>query len=133
MADPAVAPEGKSDAVVQLLATRVHHVLLSFLLVLVRENRWRDAPAIAGRFARIARGDGDGVESGEVVTAVPLDPGRVAAIEKEVGRILGRDVRLRAVVNPDVVGGVAVHAGGFAVDGTVERMLRDARQALLER
>ena len=42
----------------------------------------------------------------------------------------GRDVTLRVVVNPEVLGGVRVSLGDEVIEGTVAGRLNDARRKL---
>lgn len=47
-----------------------------------------------------------------------------------LGRQYGRDVRLRLVVDPELVGGIRIEIGDDVIDGTVSSRLDDARRRL---
>ena len=49
---------------------------------------------------------------------------------KALGRQYDRTVRLRVVVEPDLVGGLRVEIGDDVIDGTVSGRLDDARRRL---
>lgn len=55
------------------------------------------------------------------------DRDRLAAA---LGRQYGRDVRLRIVVDPDLVGGLRIEIGDDVIDGSVSGRLDDARRKL---
>jgi F-type H+-transporting ATPase subunit delta len=51
-------------------------------------------------------------------------------LSEALGRQYGRDVRLRIVLEPDLVGGLRVEIGDDVIDGTVSGRLDDARRRL---
>jgi F-type H+-transporting ATPase subunit delta len=53
-----------------------------------------------------------------------------ARLREALGRQYSRDVRLRVVLEPDLVGGLRVEIGDDVIDGTVSGRLDDARRRL---
>ena len=51
-------------------------------------------------------------------------------LSEALGRQYNRDVRLRVVLEPDLVGGLRVEIGDDVIDGTVSGRLDDARRRL---
>lgn len=66
----------------------------------------------------------------QVVVARPLSPEQHDRLTAALARQLGRDVSLRVVVDPDVLGGVRVTVGDEIIEGTVAGRLEDARRQL---
>lgn len=130
MADPAVAPEGKAAAVRELLGGRVHPVLLQFLLILAEQGVWRHVKDVAAAYFELT-GRRAGRSAGEVTTAVPLTEGQLADLEAALAGRFGRPVRLRARVDPAVIGGVSIRVGDMILDGTVAHRLERVREALV--
>jgi F-type H+-transporting ATPase subunit delta len=129
VADPRVRDAGKGAALEELLEGRADGTLLHFLLILASRGRLADFPAIAEEFYARTAGLRENA-AGEVVSAVELPPHKVAAIEGEVARILGRPVRLQPRQDAGVLGGVLVRVGSFVMDGTVRRALERCHEAL---
>ncbi|TFH16604.1 MAG: ATP synthase F1 subunit delta [Lentisphaerales bacterium] len=130
--DPFVANEGKSRAVGQLLADKVHPALLYFLCILAAEDVLRFFDSIAERtFAKLAAMRDE--LAGELISAAPLSEDRLRLVETEVGRCLRKKVSLRARVDPNIVGGIIVRAGDFLLDGSIGHQLDNARLAILGR
>lgn len=130
LADPTVLSEGKRKAIEELLGARMHPALLCFLCFLADTRRIQRLEEIAVSFFEkvcATRKETDG----ELVSAAPLGKETVAAIEKEVGRVLLRTVRLRPRVQPELLGGLYVHVGDFVIDGTLDRQLTTLGHALL--
>jgi F-type H+-transporting ATPase subunit delta len=130
LADPRVETRGKAEALQRLLDPGIDSSLLHFLLILLEKGRLKDLRAIAEVFFKKAAAVRGSV-SGELVSAAPLPEEKVAAVEREMGRVLGKTVRLRARVDPMILGGVAVRLGDTVVDGSVRRRLEAMRAHLL--
>lgn len=132
LSDPFVAEEGKSRAVGQILAGKVHPALLYFLCILAAEDVLRFFDSIAERtFEKLAAMREE--VAGELISAVPLSENRARLVETEVGRCLGKKVSLRGRVDPNIVGGIVVRVGDFLLDGSIGRQLENARLSILGR
>lgn len=67
----------------------------------------------------------------DVVTAVPIDDARRAALAAALSKAMGADVRMTATVDPSILGGVVARVGGFVFDGSVARQLERLRERLV--
>lgn len=130
LADPRIKPEGKITALEELLREHVHPVFLRFVLMLHDGGRLGEIGAVGDAFAERISGLRRKA-SGELVCARPISQELVDAIEREVGVLLHKDVRLRMRVDPSLLGGVRVQVGHSILDGTVDRLLEDFTHAIL--
>ena len=58
-----------------------------------------------------------------VKTAVPLDDQLRGQITHQLSQTLGREVRLRETVDPDVIGGMVIRIGDRVFDSSVQTRL----------
>lgn len=65
-----------------------------------------------------------------VEVARPLSDDQLARLRTALSRQVGRDVKVRVVVDPAVLGGVRVTLGDEVIEGTVAGRLHDARRRL---
>ncbi len=130
LGDPAIANAGKQAALQELLTGRVHPVVLHFLLLAQDLGLlpYFDALVAAFRGALASRQQR---ASGDLFSAVPVSAERVAAIEREVGRILDRQVSLHVREDPLLLGGLRVCVSDYVFDGTVDHQLERLRTQLL--
>ena len=63
-----------------------------------------------------------------ITSAVELDKGTVAQIGKQIEKQTGRRIEHTAVVDPDVLGGLAVQVGNVVMDATVRGRLEKLRR-----
>jgi len=72
-----------------------------------------------------------GIAVGEVTTAVPLGPEELALVRQRLGAMLGKEIEIRAVVDPDIIGGIVARVGDQLIDGSVIGQLRKLRERLV--
>ena len=66
----------------------------------------------------------------EVRTAVDLSAEQRERLAQALSRATGRQVDVKVVVDPSVVGGVIARVGDEVFDGSIASRLEDAKQAL---
>jgi F-type H+-transporting ATPase subunit delta len=128
--DLAVRNEGKRQGLQEILGRRVHAVLFHFLCILIEQGEMRRLGAIADAFLEEVSRRRRQV-AGELVISKPLADDKVAAIQAETSRLLGKEVALHVRVDPRLLGGILVRVGDVVLDGTLDRQLEDMRQRLL--
>jgi len=66
----------------------------------------------------------------EVRSAVPLDEERRTKLAEALSKASGKDVELKVLVDPTLVGGVVARVGDQVFDGSIRRKLELARDQL---
>jgi F-type H+-transporting ATPase subunit delta len=73
-----------------------------------------------------------GIVRGEVSSAMPLAPEKVAGLERSLSAATGKQVQLETAVDPSLVGGVVARIGSTVYDGSIRTQLQKIRQQLIE-
>ena len=130
---PSIPPARKRGVVQALLAKAgsVTPAVAKLLLMLAERDRFALLPDITEAY-RERLMQHQGVVRAEVVTAVPLPAGRVAALEEGIARATGRSVVLTATVDPAIIGGAVTRVGSTVYDGSVARQLERLKERLSE-
>lgn len=129
LGDITVAEEGKRATLTEVLDGRIDAVLFHFILILHAQGDLHLLRKVATVFFDKASELRERV-SGILVSARPLSDKAVARVEKHVGVLLGKDVRLLAKEDRSLLGGMRVQVGDMLIDGTVDRELEDIRRQL---
>ena len=66
-----------------------------------------------------------------VITAVPLEKDLSERLQKELERLTGKNVRIRPLVDPRIIGGAIVMIGGQIYDRSIRHELARLREDLL--
>jgi F-type H+-transporting ATPase subunit delta len=126
----ALPPEARRHAASAAAeAAQLSPLTRRLLELLAAHDRLALVPALAEAFGA-AWNAAQGVVTAEAVSAFPLAPDEQRALSAALGAALGARVDLRSRVDPTVLGGVLVNAGGRTYDGTVRGRLHALRQRL---
>jgi len=129
LANPSVALEGRVRLVDDLLLDKVQPATVRLVRYVLGLGRLRDLVGILEWLVELAAGE-RGRRVAEVHSAVPLDQAEQARLGAALGRVVGRPVEVRVVVDPAVVGGMLVTVGDLRIDGTIRSRLDKLREAL---
>ena len=127
----ALSPDARRKAASAVgQAATLSPVTVKVVEMLAAHDRLALLPALAEAYAA-AWNAAQGIVTAEAVSAAPLEPEQTAALSSALRDALGAKVDLRARVDPAVLGGVLVNAGGRTYDGTVRGRLTALRRRLV--
>ncbi len=129
LADTLIRTEGKQEALDEIFSGRADPILVMFLRILQIEDEIPHITEISRVFSEMVAAKQHRV-SGEIVSACALPTEKVRDVEAQTSIILQKEVCLTPVIDPEMLGGIIVRVGNFVIDGSIERELVRARQAL---
>ena len=100
-----------------------------FLGVLAQNRRIAELPAMIRAFHAIAAAQ-RGEVNAEVASAHALTDEQLAALEQKLRAREGRTVKLKARVDPDLLGGLVVTVGSKRIDGSIRTRLNSLAHAM---
>jgi F-type H+-transporting ATPase subunit delta len=130
LADPSIAILDKLSITSELLAHRVHPQTLAALLYIIQAGRARLLAEIADAVVEQAAETRDRAVA-EVRTAAPLDDDRKRRLAEAIEQVTGKNIDMKVVVDPELLGGVIVRIGDTVIDGSVVRRLDELKARLI--
>jgi F-type H+-transporting ATPase subunit delta len=127
LTDPSVPPEHRAQMVQELLGPKASPHTTNIIGFLVQQGRARELPKIIDSLVQLAAEERNKAVA-EVRTAVPLDGDQREKLKDAIARATGKQVELKVLIDPSVVGGLLVRVGDQIFDGTVRRRLQMARE-----
>ena len=100
-----------------------------FLGVLGDNGRLPLLPEIAGLFEQL-KAEAEHVVHATVTTAVPAGADELERIRDALKRRFGCEVEIQSAVDPELIGGALIDAGGVVIDGSVRGKLERLQGAL---
>ena len=91
-----------------------------------------DLPAIADRLADKAAAERNKAIA-EVRSAIDLDEATVARLQESLSKATGKDVEVKTVVDPSVLGGIVARIGDTVIDGSLAHRMQSVRETLTRR
>lgn len=129
LTDPQLPLEKKQAIVDDLISGRASSLTVGVIQLLVSQGHASEIPDIAMAVAGAAAASRD-KEVAEVRSAVPLDDATVARIASALNRATGKDVEVKVVVDPSVIGGLVARVGDTVIDGSISKRVDSVRQAV---
>src|SRR5256885_7065822 len=123
-------PVEKRQAIVEdLLGQRASHVTVNIISFIVGAGRARELPEIVNRLVERAAAERQRAVA-EVRTAIPLDDEQRRRLTQALERATGKEVELKVIIDPSIIGGVVARVGDTVIDGSVRRRLDQLRETL---
>ena len=129
LTDPGLPADRKKAVIRELLGEKAGSQTVSLLTFVVEQGRGKDIPKITEALAELAARRRNRAVA-EVRTAVPLDDERRERLTEMLSKATGRDVELKTVIDPSVIGGVVARVDDQVFDGSIKRKLELAREQL---
>ena len=127
LSDRSMETTQRTKILEELLTEKVSPHTLSLLTFVVEQDRARQLPEILEQVTKLAAEARDSV-IGEVRSAVPLDDTQQQELARALSRATGKNVTVKVMVDPTVIGGVVATVGDTVIDGTVKRRLEQLKE-----
>jgi F-type H+-transporting ATPase subunit delta len=127
------SPKIKFDDKTRLLSARlgdVNPLTLNLVLLLITRASIGMMGNIADEYQRLLDSY-RGIESAEVITAIPLDDKDVQRLTENLSVLTGKKVVLKPEVDPSIIGGIVARVGGKLLDGSTRSKLTALRRELV--
>jgi F-type H+-transporting ATPase subunit delta len=123
-------PAAKRQAIVEdLLGGKATGTTLQLVSMVVGSGRGRDLPAIIDKL--VARASAaKNLEVAEVRTAVALTADQQTRLAAALANATGKQLNLKVVVDPSVLGGVVATVGDTVIDGSVRTRIDQLKSRL---
>lgn len=127
--DPALPATNKVAIIEQLLGAKALITSEALALLVVTAGHAGELEAIVDEFVRLAASKREHVVA-EVRSAVPLSDDAVARLTDALANATKKNVEVRVVIDPEVMGGIVTRMGDLVIDGTVRHRLDQLREQL---
>jgi len=129
LSDPALPIERRIAVIDELMGGKALATSAALASLVVATGQAGDLPAIVDRFVELAATERKH-ELAEVRTAIPLDDKQIKRLATALGKATGKDVEVKVIVDPSVLGGIVARVGDTVIDGTVRHRLEQLKEQL---
>jgi F-type H+-transporting ATPase subunit delta len=125
-----MVPAAKRQAIVEdLLGGKASPTTAQLVSFVVGSGRGRDLPAIIAKLVERAAAQKQRAVA-EVRSAIPLDDDQKHRLAAALANATGRQVEVKVVVDPSVLGGIVATVGDTVIDGSVRTRLDQLKSLL---
>jgi F-type H+-transporting ATPase subunit delta len=129
LTDIAVPNERKVAVVDDLLGDKASELTRNLLHFVVAQGHARELPDIVESLSRLAAEQRNRVLA-EVRSAIALTPDQEERLAAALSARIGKEVDVKVVVDPKVLGGIYAKVGDQVIDGTVRHRLEELKELL---
>ena len=123
-------PAGKRQAIVEdLLGGKATSTTTQLVSMVVGSGRGRDLPAIIDNLVARAS-SAKNLAVAEVRSAVPLTDDQQARLAAALANATGKQVNLKTIVDPSILGGIVATVGDTVIDGSVRTRVEQLKSRL---
>lgn len=127
LSDQSMERAQRTKILEDLLEDKVSAHTLGLLTFIVAQGRGRQLTQILEELSTIAAEARNFVVA-EVRTAVPLDDKQRTELASALSKATGKQVEVKVLVDPAVIGGVVAKIGDTVIDGSIKRRLEQLRE-----
>ncbi len=129
LGDEMIPPAKRQSIIEDLLGGKASATTTQLVSMVVGAGRGRDLPAIVDRLVARASTTKN-QEVAEVRSAVPLSDDQQQRLAAGLAKATGKQVNLKVVVDPSVLGGLVATVGDTVIDGTVRTRIDQLKSRL---
>ncbi|MFM8380605.1 MAG: ATP synthase F1 subunit delta [Actinomycetota bacterium] len=129
LSDQGIPAARRQTIVEDLLGGKATGTTVQLVSMVVAGGRGRDLPAIIDRLVQRAS-SAKQLEVAEVRTAVPLTADQQTRLSAALANATGRQVNLKVVVDPSVLGGIVATVGDTVIDGSIRTRVENVKTRL---
>lgn len=119
---PKISKEERKSIIVKVFGDKVSKEVMNFMKILIDKRRGAAIESIYNEFVDMVD-DHKGVVKAVVESAIPMTDEEQNALTEKLAKVTGQEVHLKAVVKPEVIGGLVVRIGDKVIDGSVKSRL----------
>jgi F-type H+-transporting ATPase subunit delta len=129
LSDATIPADRRQSVVEQLLGGKASNTTTQLVSLVVGSGRSRDLPAIIDRLVKRASSEKK-LEVAEVRSAVELTDDQQKRLTAALTKATGKQVSLKVVVDPTVMGGLVATVGDEVIDDTVRTRLEQLKSRI---
>jgi F-type H+-transporting ATPase subunit delta len=123
---PIIKSAVKKSILTELFEKKINEISLGLINLLIENKRLPLLPLVASEYT-IIYDFLKGVEVAQVTSAVPLSKALENRILKKVGEMSGKDITLKNIIDPSILGGFILRIGDTQYDSSISGQLNQLR------
>ena len=129
LTDPGIPAARRQQIIEDLLGGRASSTSVALVSLVVGTGRAKDLPAIIRQLVDMSAAEAN-KEVAEVRSAVPLTDDQRKRLAEALSEATGKQVEVKVVIDPAVLGGAVATVGDTVIDGSVRTRLDRLKNAL---
>lgn len=127
-----ISENDKFSILKKSFSNQIDQYVLNFLFLLIKKRRIRYIREICKEFESLCN-DHFGIKVGKVFSAFALSDDQISKVEQAISQKIGKEVKLHAVIDESLIGGIKVEIDNHIYDDSLSYKLESLRKELLRK
>ena len=128
LTNPGIPASRRQQIIEDLLGGKASSTTVALVSLVVGTGRARDLPGIIRQLVEMSAAEAN-KEVAEVRSAIDLNDDQRKRLAEALGKATGKQVEVKVVVDPSVLGGLVAQVGDTVIDGSVRSRLDQLKNA----
>jgi F-type H+-transporting ATPase subunit delta len=128
LTNPGIPASRRQQIIEDLLGGRASSTTVALVSLVVGTGRARELPGIIRQLVEMSAAEAN-KEVAEVRSAIDLNDDQRKRLAEALGQATGKQVEVKVVVDPSVLGGLVAQVGDTVIDGSVRSRLDQLKNA----
>lgn len=129
LSDRTLPAERRVAVIQELMGGSALPTSVGLVSMVVGADRAGDLPAVVDRFLELSAAERQH-DIAEVRSAIPLDEALRERLARALSDAVGKEVEVKVVEDPGVLGGVVARIGDTVIDGTIRHRLDELKERI---
>jgi F-type H+-transporting ATPase subunit delta len=129
LSDAALPVERRMAVITDLLGAKALRTSVALVALLVAAGRAGELPEIVDLFVEMSAAERKRAVA-EVRSAIPLTSDQIERLRVALNQATDKDVEVKVVVDPSVLGGIVATIGDIVIDGSIRHRLDQLKEQL---
>jgi len=126
---PKLSADKRKVIIKEVFENKISDEMMNFLFILVDKRRTRNVFEIKDEVDKLVDKNLD-IERAYVKSAIALNEEEKTIIKENLEKMTGKKVKLKAVVDEDLIGGLYIKIGDKVIDGSLKNKLDKMKEEL---
>jgi F-type H+-transporting ATPase subunit delta len=126
LTDPQLPVDRRVAVIQDLMGAKALNTSTALVAMIVAAGHASELGDIVDRFVELAASERKH-EVAEVRSAIALDDQQIERLAAALGQATGKEVEVKVVIDPSVLGGIVARVGDTVIDGTVRHRLEQLK------
>ncbi len=127
LSSPIIKTEKKQAVVKETMGNHLHHVSLSFLLLILKKRREANLKNIAIEFIEMYK-EFNGIKTAHLKTAMELDSETKSEFTELLAQQTNKSIELLEEINPNIIGGFVITIDDKQADSSISTKIQRLRK-----
>ena len=126
---PKIDKESRKKGMKEIFEGKLSPTVMNFLYVLVDKRRTSEVLNIIKMFDSLVN-EKNGIVEGIARVGKPISDKTAARLEKKLCEVTGKNIKLKVIVDPSVIGGLRLKVGDSVIDTSVATQLKEMKSSI---